>query len=75
MRTFTSGDDRIWDVVVGRESWGTVVAIFVAREGPDAPRQTLLDVRSPEEGTRKLMGMTETELSDLFTASAEKPSA
>ncbi|MBT8397854.1 MAG: hypothetical protein HKO65_00025 [Gemmatimonadetes bacterium] len=74
MRVFRDDGGNRWDVVVGRESWGTVVAIFVVQEGAEAPRETMMKVRSPEEGTRELMAMTEEELGDLFTRSAAKPS-
>jgi len=75
LRIFKDGAGKNWDVVVGRESWGTVVAIFVVQEGPEPPRQTLMNVRSSEEGTRELREMSEEELGDLFEASAAKPTA
>ena len=75
MRVYKDEEGRSWDAVVGRESWGAVVLIFVAREGSDPPRQTLMSVRSPEEGNRELKGMTEKELGDLFEGSAAKPTA
>jgi len=62
-----------WEVVVGRESWGTVVAIFLPREGSSPSRQALMDSSSVHGGTRHLLAMTEEELRGLFMRSGEKP--
>ena len=75
MRKFVDDGGRTWDVVMGRESWGTVVAIFVVQDGSEPPRQALMDVKSPEEGTRRLSGMTDEDLGDLFAGSDAKPTA
>ncbi len=75
MRVYKDNDGKSWDVVVGRESWGTIVLLFVPREGSEPPRQNLMNVRSPEEGTRELMGMSEEVLGDLFQGSTAKPTA
>lgn len=72
MRGFRGSDGRDWDVVVGRESWGTVVALFIPKSGPDHPRQALLEVRSADEGGRFLQGLSEQELQDLLATSQEK---
>ena len=71
MRLFTDGDGKAWDVVVGRESYGTVVALFFPRKGSEPPRQALLDVSSPDEGNRILREMTPEALMTLFQSSAE----
>jgi len=62
-----------WEAVVGRESWGTVVAIFVARNGSASPRQALFDVSSWDEGNRILQDMTDDDLRELLGASTTKP--
>lgn len=72
MRRFLGVDGGEWEVVVGRESWGTVVAIFVPREGGDPPRQTLLDVTSTEEALRALQAASEAELRVLLDRSTVK---
>jgi hypothetical protein len=72
MRRFLGVDGREWEVVVGRESWGTVVAIFVPREGGDPPRQTLLDVTSTEDALRALQAASEAELRLLLDRSTMK---
>ena len=73
VRGFRGPDGREWEVVVGRESWGTVVAIFFPRSGSDLPRQALLEVRSSDDGSRLLQGFSEEELQELLAASLEKP--
>jgi hypothetical protein len=72
MRRFLGADGREWEVVVGRESWGTVVAIFVPREGGDPPRQTLLEATSTEGALRELQAAPEEELRALLDRSAMK---
>ena len=73
MRRFKDPRGVEWEVVVGRESWGTVVAIFVPRGEHASPRQALLDVSSWDEGNRLLLGMSQGDLQDLLMASDEKP--
>jgi hypothetical protein len=72
LRNFRDAKGVEWEVVVGRESWGTVVAIFVPRKGAGNPRQTLLDVTSMEKGNRLLREMGEGELRDLLQVSVPK---
>jgi hypothetical protein len=72
LRVFRDPEGVEWEVVVGRESWGTVVAIFVPRKGAGGPRQTLLDVTSFEKGSRLLREMSEEELRDLLGTSVPK---
>ena len=74
MRLFTDGDGNPWDVVVGRESYGTVVALFLPRKGSEPPRQALLSVSSPDEGNRILREMAPEDLMALFQSSAERES-
>ncbi len=62
-----------WDAVVGRESWGAVVAIFVPKRGAESPRQTLLNVTSLEKGNRLLREMSEEELRNMLGVSIPKP--
>jgi hypothetical protein len=61
-----------WEVVVGRESWGTVVAIFVLRGSSEPPRQAIIDVSSWDDGNRRLQEMTDDDLRDLLGASEKK---
>jgi hypothetical protein len=72
VRNFRDEEGAEWEVVVGRESWGTIVAIFVPREGENDPRQTLLDVTSFDRGSRLLREMKEDDLRDLLQISVPK---
>ena len=73
MRVLRDPMGREWEVVVGRESWGTVVAIFVPRGWVEPPRQALMSVSSTEEGDRLLLGMKAEELQTLLVSSKPKP--
>lgn len=73
MRRFVGVDGTAWDVVVGRESWGTVVAIFVPLGREEAPRQALLETSSTEEGLRELQAASEEELRRWLNRSSLKP--
>ena len=66
MRFFKDQEGREWEVFVGRESWGAIVAIFSIRKGSEPPRQVLLQVTSSEEGSRLLREMAEEELTALL---------
>ena len=72
MRLFLDTEGNRWDVVVGRESYGTVVVLFFPRTGSESPREALLDVSSPEEGSRLLREFSDDEVLELFRGSAEK---
>ncbi len=73
MRRFTDGRGRIWDVVVGRESFGALYAIFAPAAGnAGEPRQTPLPGDSKGEAGRELDGLTDAELADLFERSEPK---
>ena len=73
MRVFQDEAGREWEVVVGRESWGTVVALFFVRMESGAPRQTHLEVRSVDEGNRLLSGLDLEDLQSLLADSVIKP--
>lgn len=72
MRQMVDGQGKRWDVIVGRESWGSFFAIFVPRQGDQGPRQTLLRGASNEDATRELDALDESGLIELFTASEPK---
>jgi hypothetical protein len=72
VRSFRDTEGHEWEAVVGRESWGTVVAIFVPKKGDGTPRQTLLDVTSFDRGSRFLREISEEELRNLLEASVPK---
>lgn len=57
-----------WEVVLGRESWGVQVALFVSRD-EDAVRQSVLEASSQEEASRYLSGLDEEGIDELFQRS------
>lgn len=73
VKVFRDSAEKEWEVVVGRESWGTVVAIFVQRGGDEAPRETVLEVSSWDEGNRLLLGLDDDGLRALLAESVPKP--
>ena len=55
MRRFTDPSGDAWDVVVGRESFGTMLALFVPAAGNRAgPRQTVLAAVSQVDAEAEL---------------------
>jgi hypothetical protein len=81
MRRFEDVHGRSWDVVVGRESWGTVVAIFVpgvaATDDPggsDMPavRQASLRSAAYAQANEELEALSEVELRELLQRSTPK---
>lgn len=73
MRPFVDDQGREWDVVVGRESWGSLYALFVPKGETDrGVRQALLEALSLDEGSRIVNEMGEAELGELFRGSEPK---
>ncbi len=71
MRRFRDSGGLPWDAVVGRESWGTLYALFLpAGVGRGEPvRQALLASAGYEQAQRELEEMNEAALLDLFRES------
>lgn len=73
MRRYTDPKDRSWDVVVGRESFGALYAIFVPAAGMRAEiRQTLLRAESQMAAQESLAELSNEELTELFQRSEPK---
>lgn len=73
MRRFSDPRGRSWDVVVGRESFGALYALFVpAGETRAETRQTLLQADSQAGAQKAVEDMTEEELTALFERSEPK---
>lgn len=73
MRRFTDSRGLTWDVVVGRESFGALYAIFTpVGENPGVVRQAPLPGDSAGEAARELDELTDEELSDLLERSEMK---
>ncbi len=68
MRQFSDADGRAWEVWVGRESWGVMVALLVPRVGGPV-RRALLPSPGPEEAERDIASMDIQELSALLARS------
>jgi hypothetical protein len=74
VRRIEDSEGAAWDVVIGRESWGAVVALFVP-SGHEAPvRQTMLAASTPEQAATDLDALTTTELGALLKRSLIKES-
>lgn len=58
--------------MAGRESWGTIYAIFVPRDGARDLRQTLLAATSYEQATSELESLDERGLRELLESSEPK---
>lgn len=69
MRRFVNERGTTWDVVVSRESWGTLYALFVPAAGGTEPmRRALLQSAGYEEAQQELDGLEERALLALFAA-------
>lgn len=72
MRRFRDRDGRAWDVVLGRESWGALYALFVPGAGA-AIRQAPLRASAYDTAQRELDGLSDPELQQLLDDSQVKP--
>ena len=71
MRRFRDRDGRVWDVVVGPESWGALLALFVPVDGEGA-RQTMLSAAGYTEAHQELDALEQDALQALLDRSVEK---
>ena len=73
MRRFTDPSGRSWDVVLGRESFGALYALFVPAAGNDErTRQTPLSADSYAGAEVELSGLSTAELGSLLERSEPK---
>lgn len=74
MRRFSDARGQAWDVVVGRESWGNLYALFIpsGRGRSDPVRQTLLHAAGYDAAQQELTEMDEAALRELFERSTPK---
>lgn len=73
MRRYTDRLGRKWDVVIGRESFGALLALFVPAAGnQDGPRQAALGSDSRVGADAALDGMESADLDGLFERSEPK---
>jgi len=71
MRRFRDRTGMLWDVVLGRESWGASVALFVP-DGEGRVRQSALKSVAYDAAIRELDTMDEIELQTLLDRSTPK---
>lgn len=71
MRPFTDRDGARWDVVLGRESWGAIVALFVPVAGGDV-RQAPLPANGYDSAMAALDAMDDGQLQRLLDHSQPK---
>lgn len=68
MRRFLDRHGVEWEVWVGRESWGVMVALLVPSQG-GGTRRAHLSAGSPEDAERQVESLDETGLNALLDAS------
>jgi hypothetical protein len=70
MRRFQDRHGLAWDVVLGRESWGASVALFVPPTTSDLDvRQAALQSATQDAAMRELEGLDDAALQALFDRS------
>lgn len=72
MRRFRDRTGTDYDVVLGRESWGSLLALFVPVEGTGAVRQTSLSATAYDAAMQELNGLDEAALQQLLDRSTLK---
>ena len=71
MRRFRDRSGIEWDVVIGRESWGTSVALFVPPTSSELDvRQALLQSAAADAAMRELEGLDDAALQTLLDRSS-----
>lgn len=71
MRRFVDREGRAWDVVLGRESWGSNVALFVP-VGSGEIRQAPLHAKGYDSAAQELDGSPPEHLQTLLDGSQPK---
>lgn len=73
MRRYTDPRGRDWDIVVGRESFGALYALFVpSGETRAETRQALLQEESKPQAQAAVEAMSDSEVDDLFERAEPK---
>jgi hypothetical protein len=72
MRRFTDDTGTTWDVVLGRESWGTLVVLFIPA-GNAPVRQAHFPATSYDTAAVELDELSEERLQQLLAAAELKP--
>jgi hypothetical protein len=75
VRRITDRQGHTWDVIVGRESFGALFALFVPTRGnPEGARQTILGAQSQMDAEAELAALSTAELGRLLDRSEPKMS-
>jgi hypothetical protein len=72
MRSFTDPEGAAWDVVLGRESWGALYALFVPVSHTAQVRQALLPATGYDTAHAELDRLSDEELAELFRRATVK---
>lgn len=72
MRSFTDAAGRQWEVVLGKESWGTLVLLFSPRASGDA-RTSILAAETTFGANAELDALTDDDLRDRLRDSRPWP--
>jgi hypothetical protein len=72
MRRFTDRDGTAWDVVLGRESWGALLALFVPADDNRSVRQAPLTSTAYDGATTELENLDDAALQALLDSSTLK---
>jgi hypothetical protein len=68
VRTLTDKQGHLWDVAIGKKSYGTFLLIFSQRDGRGI-RQTQLSCSTQLDATDKLLKLTIDDLRTILAAS------
>ena len=71
MKRFVDEQGREWDVVLGRESWGSLLALFVPR-GAGSPRQATLASSDYNTAQQELDALDDGALAEMLRNSVPK---
>jgi hypothetical protein len=72
MRRFVDSKGSVWDVVIGRESWGTLLALFVPGDSSLPVRQAPLRASDYDAAAQELVRMDDAALQALLDGAAIK---
>jgi hypothetical protein len=72
MRRFRDRDGTMYDVVLGRESWGALLALFVPVQSGTPVRQAALSATAFDAATQELNDLDDAALQALLDRSTIK---
>jgi hypothetical protein len=72
MRRFLDRDGQRWDVVLGRESWGALLALFVPASGTGRARQAMLQASAYDAAMQELNELDDAAVQELLDRSVAK---